>query len=210
MIYQGIEIELDSIGKVYQAAMEKIQSGLDLACAAAPLPEDFCKHIHDPGNTASFFAAAPMVTQPLMESSLRRMLNDKDLFPGGPGSQLIVGVAQEKLKEFNAINLNIMLAMFIGGGMPSRGTEFISISIAPSSMVPRHVFLESSPKGPMIRTRIAYNKVRIYIALSCVPVALTLHLRPTMRSTTRNQFCGFSNPNSVNLPSNILPGFVIR
>jgi len=176
MIYQGVEIELDSIGKVYQAAMEKIQRGMDLVCAAAPLPEDFCKHIHDPGDAASFFAAAPMATQPLMDSSLRRMLNDKDLFPGGPGSQLVVGVAQQKLKEFHAINLNIMLTMFIGGGMPSRGTEFTSIAIAPRSMVPRHVFLESSRKGPRIRTRIAYNKVCICLSSSCVPIALTLHL----------------------------------
>jgi hypothetical protein len=164
MIYQGVEIELDSIGKVYQAAMKKIQRGMELACAADPLPEDFCSHIHDPGDTASIFAAAPMATQPLMESSLRRMLNDKDLFPGGPGSPLVVGVAQQKLKEFHAINLNLMLAMFIGGGMPSRGTEFISIAIAPRSMVRRHVFLESSSKGPRIRTKIAYNKVSIYVS----------------------------------------------
>ena len=176
MIYQGIEIELDSIGKVYQAAMEKIQSGLASACAAAPLPEDFCKHIHDPGDTASFFAAAPTATQPLMESSLRRMLNDKNLFPGGTSSQLVVGIAQQKLKEFHAINLNLMLAMFIGSGMPSRGTEFTSIAIAPRSMVPCHVFLESSCKGPRIRTRITYNKVRICVPSSCVPVVLTLCL----------------------------------
>jgi hypothetical protein len=88
-----------------------------------------------------------MVTQPLMESSLRRMLNDKDLFPGGPGSQLVVGVAQEKLKEFHAINLNLMLAMFIGGGMPSRGTEFTSIAIAPRSMVPASCLLGKFTQG---------------------------------------------------------------
>jgi hypothetical protein len=57
-----------------------------------------------------------------------------------------------------------MLAMFIGGGMPSRGTEFISIAIAPRSMVRRHVFLESSSKGPRIRTKIAYNKVSINVS----------------------------------------------
>jgi len=166
MIYQGIELELDSIGKVYQAVMEQIRSGLALARAAGPLPEDFCKHIHDPGDTASFFAAAPAATQPLMESSLRRMLSDKDLFPGGPGSQHVVGVAQQKLKELHAINLNLMLAMFIGGGMPSRGSEFTSIAIAPRSMVPRHIFLESSRKGPRVRTRIAYNKARIRVSSS--------------------------------------------
>jgi hypothetical protein len=165
MIYQGVGIELDSIGKVYQHAMKKIRQGMELARAGDPLPEDFCQHIHDPGDTASFFAAAPMVTQPIMESSLRRMLDNKDLFPGGSHSPPVVGVARTKLKEFHAINLNLMLAMFLGGGMPSRGSEFISIGIAPRSMVPRHVFLESSRNGPRIRTRITYNKVRI-----CVPV----------------------------------------
>jgi len=176
MIYQGVEIEIDSVGKIYNAAMEELQKGLDLAGAAAPLPGDFCTHIHDPGNTASFFAAAPIATQPLMEMSLRQVLKNRDLFPCGPASRPVVGVAQQRMKEFHAINLNLMLAMFIGGGMPSRGSEFISIAIAPCSMVPRHVFLESSRKGPRIRTRIAYKGAYLCPIKLCAHHTYTSHI----------------------------------
>ena len=161
------------MGKIYKSAMEKLRKGVDSAGTTA-LPDNFCKHIHDLGDGTSFFSAA------LIESSLRRMFRNKDLFPGGPGSPLVVGIAEEKLKEFHAINLNLMLAMFIGGGMPSRGTEFTSIAIAPHSMVPRHIFLESSPKGPRICTRITYNKARVCVSLRRVPTALILPALPCL------------------------------
>ena len=179
MIYQGVEIELDSMGKIYKSAMEKLRKGVDSA-GATPLLDDFCKHIHDLGDGTSFFSAASAVTRPLVESSLQRMFRNEDLFPSGPGSPLVVGVAEEKLKEFHAINLNLMLAMFIGSGMPSQGTEFTSIAIAPHSMAPRHIFLESSPKGPRIRTRITYNKVRVCVSLRRVPTVLILPALPCL------------------------------
>ena len=85
-----------------------------------------------------------------------------------------------ELKEFHAINLNLMLTIFIGGGMPSQGTEFTSIAIAPHSMVSCHIFLESSPKGPRICTRITYNKACVCVPLRHVPPVLVLHTLPCL------------------------------
>lgn len=159
MIYQGVRLQMTSIGDIYSSAIAEASQLLTKCGATQPLPHELSKKIHDLGDQHTIYSSAPSVIQPRMASALTWISARQDVFPDGPLSPPAAVVAHELMNDFSRINDLLHVAMFLGGGMPSRGSEFVGIHFAPTVSTSRQVFMEASPNGARLWTNITYNKV---------------------------------------------------
>lgn len=159
MIYQGVRLQMTSIGDIYSSAIAEIRQGLVQCGATRQLPSELSGQIRDLGETHTLYASAPAVFKPCIQAALEHIGARADVFPQGPSSPPAAVVAQGLMNTFSGINDQLLVAMFLGGGMPSRGSEFVGIHFAPSLSAKRQVFMEASPNGAQLWTKIKYNKV---------------------------------------------------
>jgi len=153
--------------------------------ATEDLPADYTGH-GDDGQIASVLQSNPSVVQARMKASTLALLErNEGLFsPVGPSgkAQIVRAKAEQWLKTAHELNDAILLAMWLGGGMPSRASEFTTILYSSDKSVDRQLFVEPSANGPLLRTCISYNKV-CFLAYGNQWPHLTLYgLRQTMHS----------------------------
>jgi hypothetical protein len=162
MLYKGTRINTGDIGCICEAFMNGIRSGLESLGATNPLPKEF-ENPCDDGTANTIFQCAEEFLPDRVRNTLTKFVTTNNVFrrDGDTGELVFVAsAALEYMQKAHAINDNILGAMFLGTGMPSRASELTTILYCGDSLVDRQLFVEPSPDGPIIRTRVCYNKVR--------------------------------------------------
>jgi hypothetical protein len=162
MLYKGTRINTGDIGRICEAFVDGIRSGLESLGATDPLPKEF-DTVCDDGKAQTILQCAEEFLAQRVQDTLTEFVTDSDVFRRDGTSTgdpvFVASAAQKYLQEAHALNDNILGAMFLGTGMPSRASELTTILYCGDSLVDRQLFVEPSPDGPIIRSRVSYNKV---------------------------------------------------
>jgi hypothetical protein len=177
MLYKGTRINTGDISRMCEAFVDGIRSGIDSLGATEPLPKEF-ETTCDDGKAQTIFQYAEEFLQSRIHNMLTNFVTKSHIFKRDDATGDLVFVASsalEYMQKAHLINDSILGAMFLGTGMPSRASELTTILYCGDSLVDRQLFLEPSSDGPIIRTRVSYNKVLAFYSHIFLPSPPNYH-----------------------------------